>query len=192
MNRSSSMVVLAAVVAGLVALMSSSAQASKAPEVTIDFSNNAQGDLDPLFYRREGLVFPPQRCGDFGCSSWFITMIQGDNAVVGNPLLGGVTAKFKRPISELSLRIAPGAQGTADYTLTVFSVSGEEIASQTLRVTQDEGEPDTQPFGYFTMSLAGLRKARSFHLTNAFVRSSFGGSGPMEFGVSSISYTPGG
>jgi hypothetical protein len=191
MKRLVCAIVLGVVAAGLLAAVSSAAAPGVGtPDVTIDFSNNAQGDLDPLFYQSDGVVFPPQRCGTAGCSSWFVGFIQGDNALVGNPLLGGITATFTRPVSKLSFSIAPGSQGTAVYTLTAFSASGNELASQSLTVIQDSGDRNTGPPGYFTMSLGGLPEpAKSFTLTNAFVRSSFGTLGPIEFGVSSISYT---
>jgi hypothetical protein len=183
--------VLAAVAGGPLAAMShAAAPGIGTSDVTIDFSNNDQGDFDPLFYRSDGIVFPAQRCGSAGCSSWFVGFIQGDNALVGNPLLGGISGTFRRPVSELSLSIAPGSQGTAIYTLTAFSAAGKEVASQSLTVVQDSGDPNTGPPGYFTMSVGGLPEpAMSFTLTNTFVRSSFGTLGPIEFGVNSISYT---
>jgi hypothetical protein len=191
MKRFVWMLVLGAVAAGLLAATSSAvAPGVGAREVTIDFSNNAVGDFDPLFYRSDGIVFPPQACGSAGCFSWSISLIQGDNALFGNPLTGPITATFTRPVSELSFSIAPFVQGTAVYTLTAFSASGEEVASQSLTVTQDTGDPNTGPFGYFTISLEGLAKpVKSFTLDQVFVRSSFGGSGPIDFGVSSISFT---
>ncbi len=191
MKRLVWMVAFGTAVAGLLAAMSSAAAPGVgASDVTIDFSNNALGDFDPLVYRSDGIVFPPQRCGSAGCASWFVGFLQGDNALVGNPLVGGVSATFTRPVSELSFRIAPGSQGTAIYTLTAFSASGQELASQSLTVIQDSGDPNTGPPGYFTMSLGGLpQPANSFTLTNAFVGSSFGTLGPIEFGVSSIIYT---
>jgi hypothetical protein len=190
-KRQVCVIVLGAVAACLLAAVSSAAVPGVGtPDVTIDFSDNAQGDLDPLSYRSDGLVLPPQRCGTAGCSSWFVGFVQGDNALVGNPLLGGITATFTRPVSELSLSIAPGSQGTAVYTLTAFSASGTELASQSLTVTQDSGDANTGPPGHFTMSLGELPEpAKRVSLTNAFVRSSFGTLGPIEFGVSSISYT---
>lgn len=160
-----------------------------APEVIVDFSNNDQGDFDPLSYRSDGIVFPPQRCGNAGCAPWFVGFIQGDNALVGNPLLGGITAMFTRPVSELSLQVAPAAQGTATYTLTAFGASGKELASQSLTVTQDIGDPTTGPPGYFTIGVGGFAvPATSFALTSVFVRSSFG-INLIEYGASSIHYT---
>src|SRR5215475_14130409 len=61
-------------------------------EVTIDFSNNSTGDFEPLSYQSEGIVLPPERCGSAGCAPWFVGFLQGDHALVGNPLRGGVEA----------------------------------------------------------------------------------------------------
>src|SRR6266511_2427389 len=141
MKRLFYVVAFGAVAACLLSGMSSAAVPGVgATEVIVDFSNNDQGDFDPLSYRSDGIVFPPQRCGSGGCDSWFVGFVQGDNALVGNPLLGGITARFTRPVSELSLRVAPAAQGTATYTLTAFGGSGKELASESLTVTQDIGD----------------------------------------------------
>ena len=65
-------------------------------------------------------------------------------------------------------------------------------------VTEDEGDPGNQGFGYFTVDLGTLpRPATSFTFRNRFVRSSFGtpdcGGEPVErrfsYGVRSITFT---
>ena len=158
-------------------------------EVTIDFSSYGFDKVfDPDFYRSEGIRFPSQRCGSAGCDTWFVGFFAGDAALVGNRVLGGVQANFSRPISDLSLNVAPALQGTATYTLTAFSPSGEAIATTSTTVTQDTGDPAHSGFGFFTISLTDLPSpAKSFTLNMDFVRSSFH-SDLREFGVSSISY----
>lgn len=159
-------------------------------EVTVDFSSYGAGRVfDPTFYRHEGLVFPAERCGPAGCDSWFVGFVQGDAALVQTPLLGPVEATFTRPVSNLSLRVAPSLQGTATYTLKAFSASGHLIESSSLTVTEDFGDPANTGFGYFTISLVHLAEpAKRFTLDNVFVRSSFPGITEIPYGVSSISY----
>ena len=83
--------------------------------------------------------------------------------------------------------VAPGSQGTAEYTLTAFG-SGTVVGSASKTVTQDTGDPEHSGFGYFTIDLGGLTvPATRFTLENRFVRSSFGGN-RIDFGVSSITY----
>ncbi len=179
------------VVVALVPVMVAPALAGgvAASEVTVDFTTCGEGVFDPLFYRADGIVFPPRRCGSDGCASWFVGWVQGDEALAQYPGLGPITARFTRPISRLSLQVAPGNQGTATYTLTAFGGSGRVLATQSLTVTQDTGDPATGPFGYFSLSLEQLpAPAKSFTLDSVFVRSSFGNT-VIEYGVSSIGYT---
>jgi len=96
--------------------------------------------------------------------------------------VGPVTATFARPISELSVRVAPALQGTALYLLNAFAESGALLATTSVTVTQDEGDPANSGSGYFTMS-------GSFALDNVFVCSSFPQNVAIPFGVSSITYT---
>lgn len=51
--------------------------------------------------------------------------------------------------------VAPGSQGTAEYTLTAFG-SGTVVGSASKTVTQDTGDPEHSGFGYFTIDLGGL------------------------------------
>ena len=154
---------------------------------TIDFTTSGGGVFDPLFYQSDGLVFPPQRCGPVGCDSWFVGFIQGDEALVLTPALGSITGTFTNPISALSMQIAPVSQGTATYTLTAFN-GGQIVASRSVTVTQDSGDPQSGPFGYFTLDLGQLpAPATSFQLDDVFVRSSFG-INQIECGVSSITF----
>ena len=157
------------------------------PSVTIDLSTFGSSKFFvPDFYRLDGILFPPEQCGVSTCSAWFAQFIQGDDALVGGP----VTATFTRPISDLSLRVAPALQGTATYVLKAFAESGPLLATTSVTVTQDEGDPANSGFGYFTMSLTNLPgPAKSFALDNVFVRSSFPQNVAIPFGVSSISYT---
>jgi hypothetical protein len=158
--------------------------------VTIDFTSFGQGKVfEPAFYRLDGILFPPEACGSAGCTPWFIGFIQGDDALAGDPRFGPVTATFSRPISDLSLRVAPALQGTATYVLRAFDQPGRLIATTSITVTQDLADPEDSGPGYFTISLTNLgRPAKSFELDNVFVRSSFSNT-VIPYGVSSISYT---
>jgi hypothetical protein len=158
-----------------------------APSVTIDFSSFGSSKVfEPEFFRLDGILFPPEQCGSSGCGTWFVQFIQGDAALVGGP----VKATFARPISDLSVNVAPSLQGTATYVLNAFAESGALLATTSVTVTQDEGDPANSGFGYFTMSLTNLAgPAASFVLDNVFVRSSFPQNVTIPFGVSSISYT---
>jgi len=157
-------------------------------EVKIDFSTFGTGVFDPLNYRPSGIVFPPQHCGPIGCSDWFVGFVQGDEALVGSAQIGPITARFTKAISALSLRVAPAFQGTAEYTLKAFGARGRVVGKQVVTVTQDSGDPQTGPLGYFTIDLGRLRSpARSFTLASRFIRSSFSFT-DIEFGVSDITY----
>jgi hypothetical protein len=171
----------------VVAVMPLATAAQDGQQVTIDFTTFGTGTFDPLFYSGDGIIFPAQRCGPAGCDDWFVGFVQGDEALIGNALLGPVTATFVTPISDLSLQVAPGSQGTATYTLTAYKKSDKVLGTQSLTVTQDSGDPDTGPFGYFTLSLSSLKKASRFTLDSVFVRSSFGITN-IEYGVSSIHF----
>ena len=158
-------------------------------EVTIDFSSYGAGRVfDPEFYRDDGIRFPPERCGSAGCDAWFVGFVQSDAALVQTPLLGPIQATFTRPVSDLSLRVAPSLQGTATFVLKAFAGSGEVLAETSVTVTQDFGDPANTGFGYFTVSLMDLpHPAKSFTLDSVFVRSSFGWT-EIPYGVSSITY----
>jgi hypothetical protein len=166
--------------------------AARAREVTIDFTSYGDGKLfEPGFYRSEGIVFPPERCGAAGCVTWFVGFIQGDAALtVEESRFGPVTATFTRPISSLSLRVAPALQGTATYVLSAFAASGKLVATTSVTITQDFGDPANTGFGYVTIALTNLpRPVKSFTLTNVFLRSTFPSNDHIPYGVSSISYT---
>jgi len=158
-----------------------------APSVTIDFSSFGSSKVFvPDFYRLDGILFPPEQCGASGCGTWFVQFIQGDAALVGGP----VNATLARPISDLSVRVAPALQGTAVYVLNAFAASGALLATTSVTVTQDEGDPANSGAGYFTMSLTNLPgPAKRLALDNVFVRSSFPQNVVIPFGVSSITYT---
>lgn len=166
-----------------------------ARDVTIDFTSFgasiAGGNVfEPDFYRSDGIRFPPQRCGSAGCDTWLIWhIVQGDDALWGETRFGPIKATFTRPISNLSLRVAPTLQGTATYVLSAFAASGKLLATTSVTVTQDFGDPANTGFGYFTVSLTNLPKpAKSFTLDQVFVRSSFPQTTDITYGVSSISY----
>jgi hypothetical protein len=143
---------------------------------TIDFSTPGEGPIQPNFFKSQGFVLTG---GDF------VGFIQGDQALVG-PVAG----IFHPSVCSLSLRVAPAVQGTAAYTLTAYSPSGEAVGSTTMIVTQDQGDPESGSFGYFSIELSNLsQKAQTFTLENQFIRSSFAHITQIPFGVSSITYT---
>jgi hypothetical protein len=162
-----------------------------AREVTNEFTSVGIGQVfEPDFYRSEGIRFSPQQCGSAGCRAWSVDLIQGDAALLGEPAFGPMRATFTRPISDLSLRVAPALQGTVTYVLKVFTASGRLLATTSLTVTQDFGDPANSGFGYVTISLPSLpRPGKSFTLHSVFVRSSFPLNTEIPYGVSSISYT---
>lgn len=143
--------------------------------------------FDPTFFDASGIDFPPQQC-DPSCHTWFVGFIQGSPALGG----GVVSATFTHPVSDLSLLVAPALQGTATYTLKAFAASGSLLASTSVTVTQDQGDPATIAYGYFPIALATLpAPATSFTLDNVLVRSSFPNTvGAIPYGVSTISFTP--
>lgn len=171
-------------------LATNSSASAASREVTIDFSSFGAGqNFDPEFYRSEGILFPPEACGSAGCFPWFVGSVAGDAALIGDPRRGPLTADFKRPISDLSLSVAPSFLGTARYTLNLFSPSGALVATAVRTVTQDPGDPADTGFGYFTISVSDLPKAvKSFSLDNVFLRSSAPNVTVIPYGVSSITF----
>jgi|GEM_PF-3603450 len=142
----------------------------------IDFSSAGQGIFPPDFFKRQGLVFTQ---GDF------VGFVQGDEALIG-PIAG----IFRPAVCSLSVRVAPALQGTAAYTLTAFAPSGEIVSQTTLTITQDSGDPENGPFGYFSLELENLTpRANHFTLENRFIRSSFPHNTQIPFAISSLTYT---
>jgi hypothetical protein len=143
---------------------------------TIDFSAAGEGPIQPDFFKRQSLVLTE---GDF------VGFIQGDES-----LNGPVAGTFHPAVCSLSLTVAPGVQGTAAYTLTAYSSSGEVVGSTTVIVTQDTGDPESGSFGYFNIELTNLsQRAETFTLESQFISSSFPHITQIPFGVSSITYT---
>jgi len=143
---------------------------------TIDFSTAIQGPIQPDFFQGQGLVFTEGN---------FVGFVQGDQS-----LIGPVAGTFHPAVCSLSLRVAPSLQGTAAYTLTAYSPSGEVVGSRTMIVTQDSGDPENGLFGYFSIELTDLsQRAQTFTLENQFIRSSFPQTTQIPFAVSSITYT---
>jgi hypothetical protein len=143
---------------------------------TIDFSTPGEGPIQPNFFRGQGLILTE---GDF------VGFVQGDQA-----LIGPVAGIFHPSVCSLSVRVAPALQGTAAYTLTAYSPSGEVVGSTTVIVTQDSGDPENGLPGYFSIELTDLsQRAQTFTLENQFIRSSFPQNTQIPFGVSSITYT---
>jgi hypothetical protein len=159
--------------------------------VTIDFTSFGVGKVfQPDFYKMDGIRFSEQQCGAAGCRPWSVDLIQGDAALLGEPPFGTLKATLTRPISDLSLQVAPGLQGTVIYVLKAFSASGKLLRRTGVTVTQDFGDPANTGFGYVTVRLTNLpRPAKSFTFQSVFVRSSFPTNPEIPYGISSISYT---
>jgi hypothetical protein len=150
------------------------AVASTQPSGTIDFTQAGSGPFDPGYF--SGAVLS---------EGSFVGYVQGDEALIG-PVAGDLEDKF----TDISVSLAPAAQGTAVYTLTAIASSGVPLASTFRTVTQDEGDPLTGPFGYVTLELSGVsKKARSFRISNSFVGSSYPHITQIEFGVAEISWS---
>jgi hypothetical protein len=155
-------------------VLTPAASAASPTTVTHDFSQHGQGPFDQSYF--DGTRFT---------EGSFVGYIQGDDALIG-PVAGSTSRKF----SSISARFAPALQGTAAYTLTVYKGSGRTIASNSMIVTQDTGEPQSGQWGYVTIALDGLpNEAKSFRLSNTFVRSSYSHITQIEFGVASITYS---
>jgi hypothetical protein len=155
----------------LICAFAPAAAAAPPANITIDFSQHGEGPFDQSYFNEV----------EFTEGSW-VGYIQGDQALVG-PASGKANWKF----TSISARVAPTTQGTATYTLTAYNGNGHKIADSSVTVTQDTGDPQTGPWGYATIELGPLpKKAQSFRLTNAFVRSSYSHITQIEFGISSI------
>jgi hypothetical protein len=178
------------VVLALVGFAAEPASGKVAQETTIDFSTIGFGTVfDPLTFQSEGLVFPVEQCAP-ACGDWVIGMVQGDEVLTQPPGLGPIEGRFTRPVSELSLLVAPSLQGTATYVLRVYAANGRLLAERSLTVTQDFGDPQNTGFGFFSIGVTDLaRHAKSFVLDNVFVRSSFPGTTSIPYGVASITYS---
>ena len=175
------------------ALVPSAVVAQPPATATIDFSTAPKaGDGEPFpkdFYAEQGIVFT---------ESLNVGYLQGDDALSGAPT---IAARFTVPVTRLSLEAAPDYQGTAEYTLAALDQAGQVVATKVVVVTQDEGDPANQGFGYFPIDLGRLsRAAVSFTLRLRFIRSSYGTPecsppGPPEtcfsYGVRTITFTPG-
>jgi hypothetical protein len=152
--------------------------------VTIDFSTHGLGSFDPTFYKNNGISF-----WEGSGSGYEIGFIQGDDTLIqsGEPK-GPIGGTLIPPVSGLSVRLAPGLQGTAEYTLTTFDSLGKPIDKHSVLVTQDTGDSQNSGFGYFTIDMKNLpRKAKSFILDERFIRSSFIQNTSIPYGIGSIS-----
>jgi hypothetical protein len=147
-----------------------STAAASAKNTTIDFSEHGEGEFDQTFF--SGVEFT---------EGSFVGYIQGDQALVGD--LSGTT---KKKFSSIAATFAPAGQGTATYTLAAYKGKAL-LGSSSVTITQDVGEPASDPFCYETITLGNLdKKADSFRLDNRFVRSSFPDITVIEFGTASI------
>lgn len=151
-------------------------------DVIIDFSALRDGPSDNSdFFADLGVSF--RRPLELG-------FVQGDDAVlVGS--LGALAGDFARRATSVSAFVAPAFQGTADYTLAALDASSHLIASTTIRITQDIGDPlDTGP-GYVPIRLGTLSQpVQAFSLSSEFVGSSFPQVRFIDFGVSSLQFSP--
>jgi peptidoglycan/xylan/chitin deacetylase (PgdA/CDA1 family) len=143
---------------------------------TIDFATASQGTFNQSLFTTAGITFTQGN---------YVGFVQGHNALIG-PAAGQISGGFK----SLSVQVAPAYQGTATYTLTAFQ-QGAQIGATSVTVTQDTGDPTTGPAGYVTISIGRLpANADSFWLSNVFVRSSFPSVTKIDFGVSTITFSP--
>jgi hypothetical protein len=143
----------------------------------IDISALVGKPFDQTFFAAQGLIFTSQMSLGF---------VQGDDA-----LIAPVSGRLVRPIDALSVLVAPGSQGTADYTLALFDVDTNLTGSTTIRVTQDFGDPENTGFGYVPLTVGRTSTAAHFFsLSNRFVRSSFSEVGNVEFAVSTLEFSP--
>jgi hypothetical protein len=126
---------------------------------TIDFSTHGQGPFQFDFYKKDGVTFS---------EGSFVGFVQGDEAIIGD-----IAGTFTPPVSSLSARVAPGFQGTFEFTLTALDASSTVVASESITVT------DLGAGGYVTIDLGVLpAKAKYFTLTGV----------PDAYGTSSITY----
>jgi hypothetical protein len=160
-------------------------EATHAVPVTIDMTAHGQGVFDQEFFKSQGIIFTE---GDF------VGFIQGDEALglvegashPGTLRISGLFAPGA--VTSISAQIAPGFQGTAVYRLAALDVLSNIIASRSVLVTQDEGDPENSGFGYFTIALSELPGPVGFFVDNTFVRSSFPVNRTTDGGVSSITF----
>jgi hypothetical protein len=151
---------------------------------TIDFSSAPAGSsISSEYFLSEGLLLT----GPSDPMQTHVGFVQGDNALIGstNAPAGDVTGTFTSPVSSVAVAFAPGAQGTAEYTLTAYA-QGTPLASSSVTVMQDERLQDPVPWGYSELSLIDLSKpAESFSLTARYIDGFFG---RIEYGVSYITF----
>src|SRR5207247_6012694 len=79
-----------------------------ASAVTIDFTSYGEGKVfQPDFYRSDGIVFPPERCGSAGCDTWIVGFTQGDDALHCEDSRGAGQAAHHATSSVLSQYFEP-------------------------------------------------------------------------------------
>jgi hypothetical protein len=107
--------------------------------ITIDMSTHGAGPFNKNFFKSKGVVFTAGGC----C----VALLQGDLAV-GN--LGGRIAGLFAPaaVTSISVKVAPGLQGTTVFRLAALDVLSNVVASKSILVTQDLGDPEHSGFGY--------------------------------------------
>lgn len=126
---------------------------------TVDFSTHGEGPFQADFYKKDGVTFT---------AGSFVGFVQGDEAIIGD-----IAGTFTPPVSSLSVRVAPGFQGTFPFTLTALDASSTVIASESVTVTEDGSG------GYVTIDL-GVLPAQATYFTLTGI--------PDSYGVSSITY----
>ena len=151
----------------LLGLASPAVGATPTTSVTVDFSSvGGAAVLDSVFFRSDGIKF---------AESYPMGFVQGDDVIAADirtspPMT--IAGTFSRPVTSVSVRFALGLQGTAQYSLTLYSGAGDAIASTTLTVVE------TGDSGYHDIFLNDLpSKAKGFSIT-----------GGIEFGLSSMTY----
>ncbi|MBL4740604.1 MAG: hypothetical protein JKY12_06395 [Sneathiella sp.] len=186
------------ILALVVALCMAPAVLTAATITTIDFSTLLTFDAcpcDPRIsfsgdeYISEGVVFDE--------ASDTMLWVQGDDAIgPGEPWAASPTNEFisghftaEKDLTSLSVRLAPTAQGTYEYTLNIFDKFDDLISTTSLIVTQDLGDLSNTGFGYFSLNMTGLFiNVASFDVRGSFIRSSHNNPYTV-FGMSSMSFT---
>ena len=179
---------LTATLTGLFVLVPTAA-ASQLRTVDISTAPRYPAPLPRDFYEAQGVVLN---------RTYYVSLVQGDEAVVlDGGIARGIAGTFRGPPARsISVEVAPAFQGTASYTLTARDQRDRVVGRKSVIRTEDTGDPADQGFGYFTVAVGSLpRPARSFTVTNQFIRRSYGplrcvggGTACFSFGLSTITW----
>lgn len=151
-----------ALIAVIILMFITANKVAALPITTIDMSDHGVGPFDQNYFASQGVVFTE---GDF------VGYVQGDEALIFDRA-NGITGLFKSAaVKSISVDIAPWSQGTWSYRLSALNGLSEILASKSIVVTQDPGDPDHSGFGYFSIGLSGLKGVAGFNIYSTFIRS---------------------